>query len=260
VDQSRFEKVVAFAKKATFESSGTAMTSSCGKYTSEIAAAKAHAETHRTTPEFRNYWLGLTEESRDFRAQMFRAFGELVGSVTGTLCGWRILDYGCGDGRWLRFFLEYDAKPEDVVGVDVSDARFALGVPKNPLVRLVKTDGATLPFDNQCFDLITQFVCFSAIPTLALRQHTAREIDRVLKRGGYLFWWDSLKSNVPSERDAQIEPQDYFAWPMLRKDVAQHPKPSEGLRPFPGARLVGRLLDRLSYSPTHVAALIGPKP
>jgi len=231
-----------------------------GKYTLETAAARVQAETHWTDPEFRNYWLGFTEESRDFRAQLFRAFGELVGSVTNTLCGWRILDVGCGDGRWLRFLLEYDAKAEDVVGVDISDARFALGLSKNPLVKLIKADGATLPFDNQCFDFITQFVCFSNIPTLALRKKTASEINRTLKKGAYLFWWDSLKSNVPSERDAQIDPQDYFEWPMLRKRVAQHPMPSEGLRPFRGARLAGRFLDRLSYSPTHVAALIGPKP
>jgi len=236
------------------------MTSPCEKYASAIAAARADAEVHWTRPEFRSYWLGLTEESRDFRAQQFRVFGELVGSVTPTLCGWRILDIGCGDGRWLRLLLEYDAKPEDLVGVDVSDVRFALGVPKNPLVHLIKTDGATLPFENERFDLITQFVCFSNIPTWALRKRTASEMDRVLKKGGYVFWWDLPRATAPSDRDAQIEPKDYFGWPMLRKRFAQHPKPSEGLRPFPGARLAGRLLDKLSYSPTHVAALIGPKP
>jgi SAM-dependent methyltransferase len=236
------------------------MTSHSGKYLSEVAAARAQTEVRFKSPEFRNYWLGLTQESRDFRAQQFRAFGELVGSVTGTLCGWRILDYGCGDGRWLRFFLEYDAKPEDVVGVDVSDARFALGVPKNPLVRLIKTDGATLPFENQQFDLVTQFVCFSNIPTFGLRKQTASEMERVLKRGGYIFWWDLQRATAPSDRDAPIEPSDYFSWPMSRTNFAQRPRPSEGLRPFPGARLVGRLLDTLSCLPTHVAALIGPKP
>jgi SAM-dependent methyltransferase len=236
------------------------MTSPSVKYASQVAAARAQTEVRFTNPEFRNYWLGLTKESRDFRAQQFRAFGELVGSVTGTLCGWRILDFGCGDGRWLRFFLEYDAKPEEIVGVDVSDARFALGISKNPLVRLIKTDGATLPFDNQCFDMITQFVCFSNIPTLALRKHTAREIDRVLKKGGYFFWWDQLTSNVTSEKNLRIDPNEYFGWPVLRKNFAQHPKPSEGLRPFPGAQLLGRLLDGFGYSPTHLAALIGPKP
>lgn len=251
---------MAFAKKAAFESSDKSVTSSVRKYASEIAAARAHTEIYGASAEFRNYWLGLTEESRNFRAQQSRAFGELVGSVAQTLCGWRILDVGSGDGRWLRSFLEYDARPEDVVGVDVSDVRFSLGVAKNPLVHLVKTDGITLPFDNQQFDLVTQFVCFSNIPTFDLRKHTANEMERVLKKGGYIFWWDLRRATAPSDRDAPIEPSDYFSWPISRKNFAQHPRPSEGLRPFPGARLVGRLLDTVSCLPTHVAGLVGPKP
>jgi SAM-dependent methyltransferase len=230
------------------------------KYALEIAAARAHAEIYGGSAEFRNHWLGLTEESRNFRAQQFLAFGELVGSVAQTLYGWRILDVGSGDGRWPRCFLEYDARPEDVVGVDVSDVRFALGAAKNPLVHLVKTDGITLPFDNQQFDLVTQFVCFSNIPTFDLRKHIASEMERVLKKGGYIFWWDLRSATALSDRDAPIEPSDYFCWPISRKSVAQRPRPSEGLRRFPGARLVGRLLDNLSCLPTHVAALIGPKP
>jgi SAM-dependent methyltransferase len=187
---------VAFAKKAAFESSDKSVTSSVRKYASEIAAARAHTEIYGASAEFRNYWLGLTEESRNFRAQQSRAFGELVGSVAQTLCGWRILDVGSGDGRSLRSFLEYDARPEDVVGVDVSDVRFALGVAKNPLVHLVKTDGITLPFDNQQFDLVTQFVCFSNIPTFGLRKHTASEMERVLKRGGGTFFGGICKGQV----------------------------------------------------------------
>jgi len=101
------------------------MTSQRREYASEVAAARAYAEVRFTDLEFRNHWLGLTEESRNLRAQQLLAFGELIGSLTRTLAGWRILDVGCGDGRWLRSFLEYDAKPEDVMGVDVSDARFA---------------------------------------------------------------------------------------------------------------------------------------
>lgn len=226
----------------------------------EIAAARSHTESRFASSEFRNYWLGFTEESRNWRAQQFRAFGELVGSVTESLSGWRILDVGCGDGRSLRFFLEYDAKPQDVVGVDISDVRFVLGAAKNPLVRLIKTDGLTLPFEDQSFNLITEFVSFSWIPSLAMRKQTAREMDRVLRKGGYIFWWDVSRAEAPSDKGSYIDPTDYFDWPLLRKNISQYPKPSEGLRNFPGSWLVGRLLDALSWPPTHIAALIGPKP
>jgi SAM-dependent methyltransferase len=225
-----------------------------------IEAARRDTADYGTRPEFRADWLGLTEESRNLLAQQLRVFGELVGSVTQSLAGWRVLDVGCGDGRWLRRMVDYDAQPEDVVGVDVSDVRFEIGRAKNPLVRLVKSGGLLLPFEEERFDLITEFVCFSHIPTLALRKHTASDLSRVLKKGGYVFWWDRPQTDAPTDRGAPLEPRDYFDWPMRRIEVARLPKPSEGLRPFRGRRLVGKLLDALSHPPTHTAALIGPKP
>jgi ubiquinone/menaquinone biosynthesis C-methylase UbiE len=236
------------------------MTVSSSDYRAEVAAAIAHTASYGADAEFRRYWLGFTKESRNLRAQQLRVLGELLSRVVDTLAGWRILDIGCGDGRWLRTLLEFDASPEDVVGVDVSDVRFDLGRAKNPLVRLLKTDGVSLPFDAEHFDLITQFVCFSNIPTLALRKRTAQEMERVLKKGGYVFWWDLRLSTAPTDTGARIEPTDYFDWPICRRDIGEQPKPSETLRYFRGARFVRAFIDRLSKPATYTAALIGPKP
>src|SRR5215831_14043879 len=117
------------------------MTPSADNYAKEVSDAIAHTESYGRSPEFRRYWLGFTEESRNFRAQQTRVLGELLGRIAGTLEGWRILDVGCGDGRWLRALVELDARPEDVVGIDVSDARFDIGRAKNESVKLLKTDG-----------------------------------------------------------------------------------------------------------------------
>jgi hypothetical protein len=68
-------------------------------FQAEIEATRAHTESYATDPEFRIHWLGFTRESRNLRAQQLRAFGELVGFVTPTLSGWRILDVGCGVKR-----------------------------------------------------------------------------------------------------------------------------------------------------------------
>lgn len=229
-------------------------------FDSAIEAARIHTASYGASPDFRIHWLGFTQESRDCLAQQLRVFGELMGSVAQSLAGWKILDVGCGDGRWLRRMVDYDAKPEDVVGIDISDIRFEIGRTKNPLVKLLKTDGISIPFEDEHFDLVTQFVCFSNIPTVALRMRTAKEMQRVLKKGGYLFWWDLPRATAPSDRNAVIEPADYFDWPIWRKCTGQRPKPSEGLRKFPGARVLGHLLDVLGHSTTHLAALIGPKP
>jgi glycosyltransferase involved in cell wall biosynthesis len=239
---------------------GNLMKQSDRDFCAAIEASRAHTANYGTCREFRTEWLGFTDRSRDYLAQQIRSFGELVGSVTQTLSGWRVLDVGCGDGRWLRRMVDYDANPEDVVGIDVSDVRFEIGRAKNPLINLIKTDGSSIPFKDEQFNLVTQFVCFSNIPTIELRKRVANEIERVLRKGGYIFWWDLRRATAPSDPDAPIEPADYFSWSIRRLDVGPNPRPSFGLRPFRGAKFVGQLVDRFRCSDTHTAALIGPKP
>ncbi len=229
-------------------------------FRSEIDATRLHTAGYGADPEFRKRWLGFSREARDLRAQQLRAFGALVGSVTATLSGWNILDLGCGDGKWLRTFLEYDAEPRRLVGIDVSDVRFDIARLKNPLINLVKTPGSTIPFVNDHFELVTQFVCFSNIPTIRLRKHVAEEICRVIKPGGFLFWWDLFLTTAPSDDQVPLRPSDYFDWPIRELKYAELPRPSECFR-FPSLRrLSSPLLDWLGYPIKCSAALIGPKP
>lgn len=225
-----------------------------------VEASRRNSADYITKPGFREYWLGITPESRDLLAQQLRSFGALLDGVTASLEGWKILDVGCGDGRWLRRMVEYDARPEDVMGIDISDVRFEIARAKNEKVKLLKVDAPPYPFGEASFDLVTQFVCFSTIPTEALRQGAAAEMRRVVKPGGYVFWWDLPEVIRPTRQGIGLDPADLFDWPIRRLEVSQRPRPSETLRGFPGGRLAGSLLDRLGFRPTHVAALIGPKP
>jgi SAM-dependent methyltransferase len=227
----------------------------------EISATRAHTDGYATDPTHRSRWLGFTEQSRNFRAQQLRCFGKLVGGATQSLADWQILDVGCGDGSWLRTFLQLDAKPQNLKGIDVSDVRFDIGRARNPLIALSATDGTTIPFADGQFDLVTQFVCFSCIPTQRLRARVASEIRRCIRRGGFVFWWDLLAVVSTNDPGASLQPSDYFDWPIESLDVGPMPQPSECLRPRRGvSRLLGPLIDLLGYGPTHTAALIGPKP
>jgi SAM-dependent methyltransferase len=228
-------------------------------FKNEIATIQSHTLSYAADPEFHARWLGVNEHAMNLRAQQLRAFGALVSSVAKTLAGWRILDVGCGAGFWLRAFVEMDARPEDLVGIDVSDVRFEIARAKNPLITLRQTDGITIPYDDGYFDLVTQFVTFSTMPSAALRMRVSDEMSRVLKSGGFVFWWDhrTIASTAPGN---SLSPSDFFDWPVRALGVGELPRPSEcvrspeGLGPF----LAG--LDRLAYPVTHNAALIGPKP
>jgi SAM-dependent methyltransferase len=189
---------------------------------------------------------------------------ELVAEATGRrdLSGLDVLDVGCGDGRWLRWMVELGADSDRVAGVDVSDAGFARARAINPRIELRKLDHLSLPFEDGRFDLVTQWVCLSSTPTPALRAHTAAEIARVLRPGGWIFWWDLPRCVSPGYEGEPVDPAALWpGWPLRGRQVAPRPRPSECLRPINKVRrLVTPLVDRLGYAPTHLAAVIGPKP
>lgn len=230
-------------------------------FQSAVEAAAAHTASYETNPAFRKQWSALSAESSDYEAQRVRIFTELLGRVTGTLEGWRVLDVGCGGGHWLRYWVECGADPGDLVGIDISDLRFDEARKRNPGIRLLKTDGMTLPFEDASFDLVTQFTCFTNVPTEALRRQVAVEVSRVLRPGGYLLWWDLFVTTAPSDPGVPVGPEQYFPWAMEKRLVGRYPRPSESMRPMRGLRrLVGPVADLMGFRPTHLAALAGPKP
>lgn len=105
-----------------------------------------------------------------------------------------VLDFGAGRGRWLDEPDSYPAclaklrgKCRRVVGVDVEAA-----VVDNPLldegVRIEPNQ--RLPFPDASFDMVTSFAVFEHLDEPAT---AAREIDRVLKPGGWLCAWTPNK-------------------------------------------------------------------
>jgi SAM-dependent methyltransferase len=167
-------------------------------FSQQIADIRAHSQSYQVDPAFLRVWGGLSQVDAEYRTAQESVFVRLIGSVTETLAAWKILDVGCGSGRWLRWYLELGARPKHIVGIDVSDVRFQEGQSINPLVKMVQLDGINIPFSDKSFDLVTQWVCFSCIPSIELRQRTADEMVRVLKPGGYIFWWDLPNTVAPS--------------------------------------------------------------
>lgn len=102
----------------------------------------------------------------------------------------KILDVGCGDGNILRFFVSIGANPEDLYGIDLLEYRIEKAKRVNPKIHYAVADAEQLPFENESFDIITQFVTFSSMSTRQKQQQAANEMMRVLKKGGVMVWYD----------------------------------------------------------------------
>jgi len=227
----------------------------------DVREIRAHTRGYQTDEAFLREWGGLSSTDVELRTQQQRVFVKLLGGIWDNLRGKRILDVGCGDGRWLRWFVELGALPCQLLGIDVSDVGFIRGRQKNPLVQMQRADGWSIPAADQSFDLVTQWVCFMCMPSREMRVKVAAEMLRVLRPGGYVFWWDVTRTIVPGHASDTLAPEDYFVnLSIVKVRVPPRPRPSDGLRPLRGFRRhIGRAIDRLGYRPTHIAALIGPK-
>jgi SAM-dependent methyltransferase len=113
-----------------------------------------------------------------------------------SLGGKRILEIGCGSGRWLREFVKWGAQPDNVMGMDLR-ADGVIGARETCAhgVRLFCGSAAALPLPAASFDLVAQFTVFTSILEAALKRQVAFEMLRVVKPTGLILWYDFFFNN-----------------------------------------------------------------
>jgi SAM-dependent methyltransferase len=111
----------------------------------------------------------------------------------------RILDYGCGYGRTLAELSE--ASFQNLVGVDFSQAMLARAHSAVSQAALVRNDGCSLPFKNECFDAALLFAVLTCTPDNNEQRQLIAEVKRVLRPGGLLYVSDLLVNNDQRNRE-----------------------------------------------------------
>jgi ubiquinone/menaquinone biosynthesis C-methylase UbiE len=113
-----------------------------------------------------------------------------------SLAGVRILDLGCGRGATLRQYLEYDADPSLLWGIDLFSQCIEQARRSSPGIQFLCGSASELPFPDGSFDFISQFMLFTSVLDHGLKVEIAREINRVLAPGGRFLWYDFALNNV----------------------------------------------------------------
>jgi SAM-dependent methyltransferase len=138
-------------------------------------------------PEFWQRW-GLTAEeylregARDVNA-MLDTFDE-VGVSAGELLP-RVLDFGCAEGRMLRFIPRTEGSVR--WGVDINAERIAWAQQhlSPPFLFATTTTAPHLPFEDNYFDLVFALSVFTHISDLA--DAWFLELLRILRPGGHVW-------------------------------------------------------------------------
>ena len=147
-----------------------------------------------------------------------------------------VFEVGCGKGFWLRQFIQWGARPENLFGIDLLEEKIEEGKGLCPAgVNLQWGDASKLEFQDNSFDLVLQFTVFTSILDLQMKKKVATQMIRVLKPGGSILWYDYFVSN-PSNPDVRG---------VTRKEISQL---------FPGLSI---FLKRITLAPP-LGRAIGP--
>ena len=162
----------------------------------------------------------------------------------------RILDVGCGIGSWLRQFMEWGARPENLFGVDLLEDRISECKKLSPgAVTVCCGDASRLSFDDASFDLVLQFTVFTSILDSQMRRRLAGEMFRVLKPGGAVLWYDYFVSN-PRNPDVRG---------VTRKEISTlFPECTIALERVTLAPPLGRVIGPVSATLYHMLSSVKP--
>ncbi len=119
----------------------------------------------------------------------------------------RVLDVGCGTGRWVRRLEEHGLS---VVGIDQSAEMLSLARKRGTLSPLVSGEVQNLPFRDESFEFVSAVTVIQHVrPQEQVR--ALSEMVRVLRPGGYLFLIELIRghglhvfSRLPDDWIAQL--------------------------------------------------------
>lgn len=171
--------------------------------------------------------------------------------------GRAVADIGCGAGRWLMEFAQWEAT--SLHGIELDEARI-----QRARARLSATadlrvgDARFLPWAPNSFDLVSQFTLFSSVLSASVKQQIAAEMLRVLKPSGIILWFD-LRMNNPRNPNVRGIPGDEIralfpncAVRLRRVTLA----PPIARKVVPISWIAAACLEKLPFLRTHYLALI----
>ena len=108
----------------------------------------------------------------------------------------KILEVGCGTGHWLREFIKWGVRPENITGIDLLVDRVAEARCLCPeAVCIAYGNAAELAFPDATFDLVVQSTVFTPVLDAIMKQQMASEMLRVVKDDGFILWYDYHVNN-----------------------------------------------------------------
>jgi ubiquinone/menaquinone biosynthesis C-methylase UbiE len=175
----------------------------------------------------------------------------------------RVLDLGCGNGRWFGRWLAWGATPSNLTGVDLRTAAIEMAKSAFPQCCFKVMPQGCVPFPDASFDVVCQNLVFSSILDDGVRQAVAVEMMRVLKPGGVILWCDFTYDNPRNPHVRGVKQRDIkVLFPNVEKVVMKSVilAPPIARRVVQRSWLMADLLEAgLPFLRTHIFAALRKK-
>lgn len=111
----------------------------------------------------------------------------------------KILDIGCGDGEWGRFYAELTQSPKNITGIELEKQRIDYALKINPLI------------NYECGNILQHTGKYDIITANVVMMYFFEELDAVLERirdlllpSGYFIWMDAEAEDHFANTDSKV--------------------------------------------------------
>jgi SAM-dependent methyltransferase len=222
------------------------------------ALATLHQEFAHLEPEGVDRWSPLHDDTEMWhRVRLLIEACQCLRLIPQPIECLQVLDVGCGVGRSSRLLVELGVSPQKLTAIDFRESAIIFARQRNPAIRFRHIADLS-EWPRERFDLVVQCTAFSSLPGLEIRKQTASLMERSIRDGGYIFWWDLIVANSFAGGEV-LDPGSLF--PRLEhlreRQVSIYPELSESLRRL---RRIGNWIRSaqtpLTHRPSHCAALM----
>jgi SAM-dependent methyltransferase len=171
----------------------------------------------------------------------------------------RILDAGCGDGSLLHQLVGYGAGEADLHGVDLLPDRVDRARALMPTADVRIADAQSLPFDDNCFDLVFAFTLLSSVVDRVARARVTSEVARVLRPDGlvviYDFWVNPFNRDTRPVNRKELR-RLFPGHEIDVRSLTLAPPLARLFAPLPGGWFMASALGMLPFLHTHLLAAV----
>ncbi len=168
----------------------------------------------------------------------FRQIGQRI-----DLAGKKILDYGCGTGRWVEFFRSYGM---EYTGVDLSTEMVRIAAERFSDAKFAALSADGIQYPSRAFDIVCSIAVIHHNPyneqTLILQ-----ELSRIIKFKGFLVLFESISS--PDPENILEFPRSVADWITCLNDQGLKQLWIERTCYFPTRKIMNKLVGKNRFRP-----------